>query len=273
MGGDRFPAGPQKAYIFYAIRFLYISQKKSRNKLCLELHDTYILFRTFFSHINIKWFFLSSDPLKLNLIIIVLSYSRIFVGKFLLQLLHYTNLFCICSIASQWSITAKLTQECTARLQFCSEMHHVCSPPRLVRPYCQPATFTGCSAAGWLLASQFWHSGIITPWWVQLSTNWHILVTIFLLWHMPHGFHSPHLSPRTTTAAICSLRSLLVTTFTQHLVILPLLPFSQHPCLYQVHSLYFSPRLEGTNATSNSSSWLHSWCIPHNLRFVTKSHI
>ena len=57
---------PQKAYIFYAIRFLYVSQKKSRNKLCLEPHDTYIPFRTFSSHVNIKWFFLSSDPLKSN---------------------------------------------------------------------------------------------------------------------------------------------------------------------------------------------------------------
>ena len=57
MGGDRFPAGPTKAYIFYAIRFLYASQKKSWNKLCLEPHDTYILFRTFFSHVNIKWLF------------------------------------------------------------------------------------------------------------------------------------------------------------------------------------------------------------------------
>ena len=56
---------PQKAYIFHAIRFLYVSQKKSWNKLCLEPHDTYILFRTFFSHVNIKWlFFLSSDPLN-----------------------------------------------------------------------------------------------------------------------------------------------------------------------------------------------------------------
>ena len=45
---------PQKAYIFYAIRSFYVSQKKSRNKLCLEPHDTYILFRTFFSHVNIK---------------------------------------------------------------------------------------------------------------------------------------------------------------------------------------------------------------------------
>ena len=56
---------PQKAYIFYAIRFLYISQKKSLNKLCLEPHDTYVLFRTFFSHINIEQFFFY-HPIPLN---------------------------------------------------------------------------------------------------------------------------------------------------------------------------------------------------------------
>ena len=44
----------QKAYIFYAIRFLYVSQKKYRNKLYLEPHYTHVLFRTFFSHVNIK---------------------------------------------------------------------------------------------------------------------------------------------------------------------------------------------------------------------------
>ena len=55
---------PQKAYIFYAIHFLYVCQKKSWNKLCLEPHDTYIFFRTFFSHENIKRFFLSSNPFK-----------------------------------------------------------------------------------------------------------------------------------------------------------------------------------------------------------------
>ena len=48
---------PQKVYIFYAIHFLYISQKKSQNKLCLKPHNTYVLFRMFFSHVNIKWFF------------------------------------------------------------------------------------------------------------------------------------------------------------------------------------------------------------------------
>ena len=59
---------PQKSYIFYAICFLYVSQKESRNKLCLEPHDTYVLFRTFFSHVNIKWFFfLLAYPLKISL--------------------------------------------------------------------------------------------------------------------------------------------------------------------------------------------------------------
>ena len=37
--------------------------------------------------------------------------------------------------------------------------------------------------------------------------------------------------------------------------------------------LYFSPRSEGTNATSSFSSCLHSGCIPHNLRLVTKSPV
>ena len=40
-----FLQGPQKTYVFYANRFLYILQKESRNKLCLEPHDTYCLFR------------------------------------------------------------------------------------------------------------------------------------------------------------------------------------------------------------------------------------
>ena len=36
---------------------------------------------------------------------------------------------------------------------------------------------------------------------------------------------------------------------------------------------YFSPRSKGTNASSSSSSCLHSWCIPHNFCFVTKSPV
>ena len=51
---DGFSAGPQKAYIFYVNHFLYVLQKKSRNKLCLESHDTYALFRMFFSQVYNK---------------------------------------------------------------------------------------------------------------------------------------------------------------------------------------------------------------------------
>ena len=49
--------GPQKAYIFYAIHFLYVFQKKSRNKLWMGTHAYYFLFNTFFSHVNNKGFF------------------------------------------------------------------------------------------------------------------------------------------------------------------------------------------------------------------------
>ena len=33
---------------------------------------------------------------------------------------------------------------------------------------------------------------------------------------------------------------------------------------------HFSSRLKGTNASSSSSSYLHSWCSPHDSRLVTK---
>ena len=39
------------------IIFFTFYRKKSRNKLCLEPHDTNVLFRTFFSQVNNKWFF------------------------------------------------------------------------------------------------------------------------------------------------------------------------------------------------------------------------
>ena len=51
---DAFCAGPQKTFIFYANHFIYVLQKRSRNKLCLESHDTYCLFRMFFSLVNNK---------------------------------------------------------------------------------------------------------------------------------------------------------------------------------------------------------------------------
>ena len=114
---------------------------------------------------------------------------------------------------------------------------------------------------------------------------------------------------RTTTAAICSSSSLIVTSFKQHL--------APHPCstpplrllrLYRVphfnsHYLIFMPEFDfwpgialpplahltksaapsqgcSTNSPtrqqthySSSDSYLHSWCMPHNLRFVTKSPV
>ena len=36
---------------------------------------------------------------------------------------------------------------------------------------------------------------------------------------------------------------------------------------------HLPPRSEGTNASSSSSSYLYSWCSPHNLCFVTKPHV
>ena len=46
-----------KAYIFYAIRFLYVFQKKSQNKLRIGTHAYYFLFNRFFSQVNNKSFF------------------------------------------------------------------------------------------------------------------------------------------------------------------------------------------------------------------------
>ena len=50
---------------------------------------------------------------------------------------------------------------------------------------------------------------------------------------------------------------------------------SSHDLLASTKSTHrhFSPRPEGTDASSSSSSCLHSWCIPHNLCFVTKSPV
>ena len=50
--------------VLYANRFLYVLQKKSTNKLCLEPHDTYLLFRTFFSQVNKKKFFIVVFPIR-----------------------------------------------------------------------------------------------------------------------------------------------------------------------------------------------------------------
>ena len=64
VGGDSFPAAPPKS--IFSMQFVFfVSQKKSRNILCLEPHDTYILFRAVFSHVNIKWFFFFRCPIPL----------------------------------------------------------------------------------------------------------------------------------------------------------------------------------------------------------------
>ena len=68
VGGDRFSAGPLKVYIFYAICFLYVFQKKSQNKLWIRTHACYFLFNTFFSQVNNKWFFFH-HPIPLRKII------------------------------------------------------------------------------------------------------------------------------------------------------------------------------------------------------------
>ena len=67
--------------------------------------------------------------------------------------------------------------------------------------------------------------------------------------------------PRTVTTTSCSSSSLLVATLP---LILPLLPSHDFLASTKSSRCYFPPRSEGTNATSSSSSCLHSWCIPHN---------
>ena len=51
--------------------------------------------------------------------------------------------------------------------------------------------------------------------------------------------------------------------------------FPSHDLLVLTKSIHghFSPRLEGSNISSSSSSYLRSWCSPHNLCFVTKSPV
>ena len=49
---------PLKAYIFYPNRFLYVLQIKPRNKHLLATRDYYFMFKTFFSQVNNKDFFL-----------------------------------------------------------------------------------------------------------------------------------------------------------------------------------------------------------------------
>ena len=49
---------PLKAYIFYPNRFLYVLPKKNRNQHLLATHDYYFIFKSFFSQMNNKRFYM-----------------------------------------------------------------------------------------------------------------------------------------------------------------------------------------------------------------------
>ena len=70
----------QKAYIFCANCFLYVLQKKSRNKHNVGPHDTYVLFSTFFSQVTNKRFFFSPGEWIMSIsnfwLLLQASYSR-----------------------------------------------------------------------------------------------------------------------------------------------------------------------------------------------------
>ena len=51
VGEDRFSSGPPKSLYFLCKSFSLHFTEKSQNKLCLESHDTYVLFRMFFGYI------------------------------------------------------------------------------------------------------------------------------------------------------------------------------------------------------------------------------
>ena len=95
-----------------------------------------------------------------------------------------------------------------------------------------------------------------------------------MMWHMPHGitllatpknnvnfcllFEQPssghfHATPCVSSYLCTHSHDLLASTKSTH--------------------CYFSPRSEGTNASSSSSSCLHSWWFLHNLLFVTTSPV
>ena len=81
--------------------------------------------------------------------------------------------------------------------------------------------------------------------------------------------------PVRTTATICSSSNLLVAIFMQHLASHPTSgsPLTTSSPLPTPLTVTSHQRSEGTNASSCSSSYLHSWCIPHNLLSVAKSPV
>ena len=49
---------PTEAHIFYPNSFIYVLLKKPGNKDLLATHDDYFMFKTFFSRVNNKGYFL-----------------------------------------------------------------------------------------------------------------------------------------------------------------------------------------------------------------------
>ena len=103
----------------------------------------------------------------------------------------------------------------------------------------------------------------------------HVFVdTSVVLWHMPHGIILLATLKKNDN---CYL--LFEQPSSGHLHATPCVSsylwFPSHDLLALNNSTHchFSPSLEGTNASSSSSSYLHSCCSPHNLCFVTKSPV
>ena len=63
---DRFSAVPTKQQYFLCKSFsLHFTEKVwNKHKLCMRPHDTYVLFRTFFSQVNKTFFFQRMVPLR-----------------------------------------------------------------------------------------------------------------------------------------------------------------------------------------------------------------
>ena len=62
MGEDAFSAGTPTSQYFISKRFPYVLPQKPRNKHLLATHDYYFMFKTFFSQMNNKVFFIFGDP-------------------------------------------------------------------------------------------------------------------------------------------------------------------------------------------------------------------
>ena len=80
-----------KAYIFYAIRFLYVLQKKSWNKLWMGTHYFYFGFNTFFSQVNNNFFLLNHR--------VPLNKFMIFVNLIIINLITMIKMIIIISIS------------------------------------------------------------------------------------------------------------------------------------------------------------------------------